>query len=222
MPSRRKTRKQRGGAHTPRKSKTSFHTLRSRPVGHEKPSREFHYETTKPITVRGSTTKQFIKTKKSKTQKRPPINLTQNLPIQRKSSTYQYVVSVKHVLKQLESELEDPENDFAANIAIHVGAALTELEVDLGLDESEYNANDYSENIEEIREIVDDYLKKYDKVLKSGKMSRINSVEVELELIAITLDKAFQEAKDLLAASNNANEVDELSDLLGSLKPFRA
>ena len=147
--------------------------------------------------------------------------MTQNLSIQRESSTYQYILSIKHVLKQLENDLEDADNEFAANVAIHVAAVLPELVMDLGLEESEYNTNDNDENIEEIREIVDDYLKKYNKALKSGKMSRINAVEVELELIAVTLDRAFQEAKNLLTARINANEVDELSDLLGSLTPFR-
>ena len=57
MPKLRQTRRQRGGAHTPKKSKTGFRTLRNRPVGHNKPLREFRFESMKPFTVRDSQTK---------------------------------------------------------------------------------------------------------------------------------------------------------------------
>jgi hypothetical protein len=221
MKTRRQRRKHRGGTHTVRKPKTGFRTLRSRPVGHNKPSREFRFETMKPIIVRGMKTQKLAKaTKKPRTQRR--INLMKNLPIQRESTTYQYIRSVKHILKQLESDLKNSENEFAANVAIQVGAVLPELENDLGMEESEYNVDDYAENIEEIREIIEDYLEKYDKALRRGKMNRVEEIEAELELIAITLDKAFHDAKELLTSlppntQRNANNIDELADLLGSL-----
>jgi hypothetical protein len=137
---------------------------------------------------------------------RKTINLG-TLNIRRNASASDYVKSVKSILYKVNEILRDPsvgDYETALEIADKLKAQLNDLEDSLG---SRRSGLDKEPN--EIIERVIYLIGKYQKPAKQT-------------LIAVTVDDALTKAKSVMAPPAAEEEVDELTAMLGSLKPFRA
>lgn len=235
-----KTRKQRGGvAKMPLRYKYSVRREinRRRPVGLQRPRQESRFEFTRNNKrIIGPIRRNKNVTGINKQMTRNIANLVRNMEVKRDDTTYQYIKSVKSILEKLKSDLESEDNDLALAIATDISPLLGEIRSDLGLNmnnnnnnKSNMNFEDIEENIDELYDIVNDYLKKYKKALLKGDLRRIHRVEADLELIAVTLDRGIQEARAIHVPVKNKNHapventnVNELAGMFSTFQPFRA
>jgi hypothetical protein len=195
------------------------------------------------------------------------INLTRSAPA-RKGSVYEYIKSVKNILLQIIHDAKRPDvvesgtYDLLVLMAIEIANTLPTLKQDLGLEANdeeglresmkeialdsenngeyngENNAEDIFEKVNEVYTILIEQLRSYSSTLRSGNMNRIESNEMLLMNIAVTLDGAIQEAKNQLVSAkpeeseeseeyeeydeSEGSELDGLLTMMNALKPFSA
>jgi hypothetical protein len=244
MPRKNQTRrrKQRGGAYRPVR-KTMKNTTRRRPIGYNKPRREPYFTYAKRYAPRNMVEYTLNIAMKPSRKAKPVINITERLPVQ-KTTTYQYIKSIHHILEQilkdLDAESDTKKYEVASVLAMNLAGILPELQADLGIAEKEDDddEDEDEEKVEEIIYIIKKHLKQYDRALRTGNIERIENVEATLELIAVTLDEVLQTSKNMIntnidinintesnqqnTESNQQNtNVNILSGMLKSLAPFQ-
>jgi hypothetical protein len=210
--------------------------LKQRPVGLERPRYESRFEFAKRNTPKLNAFVNTIMTnatKKIRTKKpKIKINLTKNIVVQ-KDTTYQYLKNINRILKQIVKDAERAENlgsehyDVLVDMASEISQVLPQIKQDIGVNSNSnmnnnnnLNAEKLFDDVEEIIEIIQDLLQSYDRALRKGKMSIIERVESEMELVALTLDGAIQGAKTRYVAEPINANVNDLSMMFNSFKPF--
>lgn len=238
MPSQTR-RQQRGGVY---KKLKPMRTMKQRPVGMERPRRESRFEYVKSYVphqngnnvVMNTVINTALKTSRTKKPK-IQINLKKNI-IVRKDTTYQYLRNILQILKQIVKDSKRPQNidsehyDTLVDMASEISQVLPKIKSDLGMNSNSnsnnnnnmnnLNADDLFEDVEEVIDIIRSYIHQYDRVLRKGKIATIERTEAEMELIAVSIDEAIQNAKTRYMEEPVNSSVNDLAAMFNTFKPF--
>ena len=113
-------------------------------------------------------------------------------------------------------------------MASEISQVLPKIKSDLGINSNSnnnnnmnnLNADDLFDDVEEVIEIIRSYIHQYDRVLRKGKMTAIERIEAEMELIAVSIDEAIQNAKTRYIAEPVNSSVNDLAAMFNTFKPF--
>lgn len=230
-------RRQRGGVY---KKLKPMRTIKQRPVGFELPRKESRFEYVRRYAPQQNgeniTMNTVINAAMKTTRSKKPkiqINLKKNI-IVRKDTTYQYLRNILQILKQIVKDSKRSQNidsehyDTLVDMASEISQVLPKIKSDLGINSNSnsnnnmnnLNADDLFDDVEEVIEIIRSYIHQYDRVLRKGKMTAIERIEAEMELIAVSIDEAIQNAKTRYMAEPVDSSVNDLAAMFNTFKPF--